>query len=356
MRKLQRILVFPAWSDNPYLNLMSLAPRAAGFEFKGVTTSRSLFDASSLLDAGDVLHLHWTAPILQREPTLEAAAAALESFRTLLAEMKARGVRLIWTIHNQLPHEVPYREAEISLYRLLATSADAIHIMSPQTPTVLKDICELPADRLVEIPHPSYVGVYGSPMSRVDARASFDLADDEPTVLFLGQMRPYKGLGVLLAALSRLAEEGKRTPTVLLAGAATPEVQAEIEEALPEGVRVIPRYEFVPDAEVGQWFAAADLAVFPYQAILNSGSLHLSASFGVPAVLPGEAHLVEQFSDEPWVGFFDPEDAVPSLASLLESIPEARDHVARIEDFNAAITPWRVSEQYAALLRDLVAR
>jgi beta-1,4-mannosyltransferase len=356
VRKVQRVLVFPAWEDNPYLNLMSLAPRAAGFEFKGVTTASSLHAASSDLGARDVLHVHWTSPLLQREKNEAAAMKALDSFERLVHELQAKDVRLVWTVHNQLPHELAYRDAEIRLYRVLASRADVIHIMSPGTPKVLATICELPLRRVVEIPHPSYVGIYGAPIPRAEARATFELGDDEPTVLFLGQMRPYKGLGTLLSALTYLAESARPTPTVLLAGAATTEVQAEIAASLPAGVRTITRFEFIPDSEIGTWFAAADLAVFPYQAILNSGSLHLSASFGVPAVLPGESHLVEQFAEEPWVHFFDSSNPVTSLAALLESIPKSREHETSIEDFNQEISPWRVSERYAALLRELVAR
>ncbi|WP_162238276.1 glycosyltransferase [Agromyces sp. Leaf222] len=356
MRALHTVLVFPAWRDNPYLNLMSLAPRAGGFAFTGVTTFDSLVTASGRLVAGDLLHLHWTSPILQRAESEADAWAALETFTALLVDLRTRGVRVIWTVHNQLPHELAYRDAEIALHRVLAEQVDAVHIMAPATPRVLAEICELPADRIRQIAHPSYLGVYGKAPSQTEARRALGLAPDEKTVLFLGQIRPYKGLGTLLSAIRALDARGEPVPTLLLAGSATPEAQAEIEAALPVGAKAITRFEFIPDGEVPIWFAAADLAVFPYTAILNSGSLHLSATFDTPVVLPAEPHLVEQFGDEPWVRFFDLADPVASMAGVIAEslrIPASAELSSRFDAFNTAISPWRVSTQYAALLSEL---
>ncbi|MFF2390812.1 glycosyltransferase [Agromyces sp. NPDC058104] len=358
MRTLHRVLVFPAWTANPYLNLLSLAPRASGYEFDGATLLDSLLAKSRSLAPQDVLHIHWTSSIIQREITEEDARSALRRFEVMLDELRARSVHVVWTVHNQLPHELVHRDAEIALYRLLAERADAIHIMSPATVEILSGICTLPGERVRVIPHPSYLGVYGAPPARLDARRALGLDDDTPAVLFLGQMRPYKGLGTLLAAMRRLAEEDRPLPVLLLAGSATPDLRAEIHAGLPERLRVIARYEFIPDEEVGTWFAAADLAVFPYTAILNSGSLHLSAAFEVPAMLPNEPHLVEQFGGEPWVSFFDLADPVTSMAGQIRQqlVGGGRDQlISRFDAFNDAVSPWRISRRYAGLLDEVVA-
>lgn len=357
---MQRVLVFPAWGDNPYLNLMSLAPRASGYEFRGATILESLINASAELGPHDVLHLHWTAPILQKASDDREAATAFGRFQALLDRLRDRQVKLVWTVHNQLPHELVYRDAEIRLYRLLAERADLIHVMAPATPDVLAEICTLPAARVRGIPHPSYLGVYGVPPAKSEARALLGVDPLAPTILFLGQMRPYKGLGTLLAALQRLAEGEGPLPTLLLAGAASSKVRAEIESALPKGISVVAKYEFVPDGEVGTWFAAADLAVFPYRAILNSGSLHLAAAFGVPAMVPNEPHLVDQFASQSWVSFFDVADPIDSMAQgirerLLRDQPDESSHLG-FDEFNDAVSPWRISLRYAALLDEVTGR
>lgn len=354
VRAVQKVLVFPAWKDNPYLNLMSLAPRASGRVFDGVTTRDELLISAARLRTGDVLHVHWTAPILQSESSDAAAQDALARFQRVIGRMKARGVKLVWTIHNRMPHELAHREAEIDLHRFLAGSADLIHIMSPHTPEMLRGVCDLPADRLLEIPHPSYVGVYGAPVPAAEARRRLGVAPERPTVLFLGQMRPYKGLDVLLRAVTNVAEREGHAPTLLLAGAADDAARRVIEQTLPSSLDVVAHYEFIHDSEIPTWLGAADLAVFPYRAILNSGSVHLASAFEVPAVLPGEAHLRSQFADEPWVQFFDTRDPADSLADIIANVAEREPlDSSAFDAFNVRLSPWAVSKQYRDALEQL---
>ncbi len=352
MRSDPQVLVFPAWEDNPFLNLLSLAPRARGHRFLGATTIPSLRRSAERLGAGDVLHIHWTTPIVQRSATASEAHAALFEFRALLDELRRRDVRLIWTVHNRLPHELAHYEPEVELYRLLADRADVVHVMAPDTPSVIADVCELDQSRVRQVPQPTFGGVYGGPVARSEARERLGIETTGPAVLFLGQLRPYKGLTTLFEALERLAHDGG-APALLLAGSASDAVRDEIQAALPRGVDATVRYGFVPDRDVPDWFSAADLAVFPDRAILNSGSVHLAAAFDVPAVLPGEPHLRHQFEREPWVHFYDPSDAVASLADAIRRGLAAPSYRLEFAAFNERNSPWRVSSEYAELLDSL---
>ncbi len=286
---------------------------------------------------------------MQREASEAEARAALADFAALLERLRSGGVKLIWTVHNQLPHELEYRDVEIELTRLLARSSDAIHVMAPATVDVLRPICELPTERVHVIPHPSFVGVYGAPVAREEARRRLGADLDRPAVLFLGQMRPYKGLDVLLAAMALLAERGD-APTLLLAGSADEEARLAIGAALPDSVTVVSHYGYVHDDEIATWFGAADLAVFPYRSILNSGSVHLASAFEVPVVLPGEPHLTTQFASEEWVHHFDTLRPVESLARSITVALEARPPRSSFDEFNRRMSPWAISRQYDALL------
>lgn len=333
---------------------MSLSARAAGFQFDAVTHFDHLLDSLGQLDRGDVAHIHWTSPIAQDAPTLSTARRRVRMLARNLRRARRRGAHLVWTVHNRLPHELRYREQEIALYRLLAQESDAVHVMTADTADVISDVCAIPSDKLRLIPHPNYQGIYDTSISRDEARASFELTPDDVAVLFLGQIRPYKGVDTLLQAVDAAARPDGRPIVLLLAGDVSAEAISVLEETLPRSIRSIVHFGFVADGDIARWFSAADIAVFPYRQILNSGSVHLAATFHVPAIIPDEPHLRSQYGQEPWAAFFDTREPVASLTALL-SDPAlfAGLTEAQFARFVEALSPWQVSCAYRDLLTEL---
>ncbi|PYY35806.1 glycosyltransferase [Curtobacterium sp. MCBD17_030] len=347
----RQLAVFPAYRDNPYLNLMLLAPRARRWHVLESLRLEVLEQHLGRLGAGDVFHMHWTAPIAQRaDDDLDAARVRLDRFRSAVDAARERGTRLVWTVHNILPHDARHLDLEVELDRYLAEVADAVHVMNVATAAAVAPHYSLDPARVVHIPHPSYQGVYPSSMTRDDARASFGLGPDDHAVLAFGQMRPYKGLDVLVDAVRRLPADQR--PVLLLAGRTSDEDRVEIDRLLGDDLRAVREHDHVDDVDVQRWFRAADVAVLPYRRVLNSGSLHLAASFGVPAVLPDEAHLRAEFGDEGWIRWFDTGDAAGSLAALLREPGVSSEGTA---EFSQRLAPFARSRRYAELLDDVCA-
>jgi len=359
MRSTNRIGVFPAWEDNPYLNYLYLATRSRGSELLNATTFRSGVALLERLVEGDVFHLHWTAPIVQRADSAEEATERVERFRIAVDAARQRGVLLVWTIHNVLPHDGRHLDVEVALCRMLADRADLVHVLSPATAAMTAEHYELPAERTVRIPHPSYQGVYANSARRRSARESFGIGVDDRAVLFFGQMRPYKGLTDLFAAVEGLGEDDARRTVLLLAGRTRDEDLPVIEQHLPTNVRVVRDHSFIADEDVDRWFRAADIAVYPYKAILNSGSLHLAATFGIRALLPDEPHIVDEFEGEDWVRHFDASDPQTGIRQALVD-PSSFAPTMTSAQFSRRLSPWRVSEWFAdelsRVLEDAAAR
>ena len=111
----------------------------------------------------------------------------------------------------------------------------------------------------------------------------------EKTLLFFGQIAPYKGLEYLTAATSELAKEDKNL-RLIIAGKVKKgqrdhwnEIQHQIAHY---GIRnqIIERIEHIPDEEVELYFKAADVLVIPYVHIFQSGLPFLAYSFGLPII------------------------------------------------------------------------
>lgn len=349
-----KLLVFPAWNQNPYLNMLYLAARSRGYGIIGASHPDEFITLADDLAAGDILHVHWTSPICQAADSYDAAATRLANLESALRVALRRGARLLWTVHNKFPHEMKYPDLEHSLAQLLVAAAAAIIQINPHTAEVVADAYTIPPEKLHTLPHSSYLGVYPDSVSREKARDILGVPPSSPTLGFVGQLRPYKGLNTLLSAadlMSRQVED----PTLLLAGKTWPKAMDIIEPALPRSIRLIRQHSFVDDRELQLWFKAADVMIFPYDRVLNSGSVHLSATFGRPCVLPAEPHLVKQFEGERWVKFYVADDEPDaSLARAIESaLTTARVDGLAAREFALRYTPFDMSRKFLRLLDSL---
>ncbi len=136
---------------------------------------------------------------------------------------------------------------------------------------------------------------------------------------------------------------------LMLAGRVNAVDVAAIESGLPRNVRVIRSEGQVLDDDVQRWFGAADVTVLPYRQVLNSGTTLLSATFGVPVLLPDLPHLHTEFAGQPWVHFFPAAqvDGVElSLADFVNS-PTEREAALR---FAREHTPRQMGESFLGIL------
>jgi glycosyltransferase involved in cell wall biosynthesis len=260
-------------------------------------------------------------------------------------------VKLLWTVHNRVPHETRWFALEQALSQFIADTADRIIVMSPATVEVVSDVVTLPAKKIFRLPHPSYQGIY-APADHGRSRDDLGVPADLPTALFFGQMRAYKGVATLLEAAG-LAAAGGADLGLLLAGRTSDDERERIEKLLPDGGPVVRHHEFVADNDVSRWFGAADVVVLPYTDILNSGSIHLAATLGVPVAIPNISQLVDQFADKDWVHFYDAEAGAVDLARLLADIPRIREAPNSSRQFAARISPYAISERFADFLAKL---
>jgi D-inositol-3-phosphate glycosyltransferase len=137
-----------------------------------------------------------------------------------------------------------------------------------------------------------------SEMSARDAKQALGVSADEPTVLFFGQIAPYKGLEYLVAAIADVLTRNNRV-RLIIAGKIK-RGSTSYWEQIREGIlstaitdRVIERIRFIPDDEVELYFKAADVAVLPYVTIFQSGVPFLAYSFGLPVLATDVGSLKE---------------------------------------------------------------
>lgn len=353
--KRARITYFPDYPDNPYQRLLYAETAAAGAQLAPTSTPGRVArdDGASL--AGRILHVHWTAPIIQYAQGTYSAWRKFEQFRDAVADAKARGAKVLWTVHNVLPHDVRHRTIEIELHRFLAEAADLIHVLGPQTVATAAPLYDLPLEKIRVIEHCSYTGVYPDWIGRAAARRRLGTFEEEILLLLLGEIRPYKGLNILLPAFERVAATDPRL-RLLVAG--RPGRHGSLQPLLEQcrqHPRVLTSFEYVADCDIQVWMRAADIVVLPYSATLNSGALHLAQSFGRPVIAPSAGVVGAQLDPACSVSF-----RAGDTDSLTAAIREAVDRLVTEEARAAAAAaaaerpPGAMSASFLSLVMELL--
>ena len=115
----------------------------------------------------------------------------------------------------------------------------------------------------------------------------------DPTVLFLGLLRPYKGLDLLAEAWPQVLDAHPEARLLVVGKVLDAAVRPELDRlrALPR-VTIVDRYVSV--AQMLDSYAVAQVVVFPYRRISQSGALMTAAGVGRPSVITPLDGLVEQ--------------------------------------------------------------
>lgn len=354
---MNKLLSFPNWNTNPYSNLLYLESRASGWmPFGGVKFTDLIADLTKLGD-GDVLHIQWTSPFGEHLSKSETYESRIEKFKRAAGGAKSRGVRIIWTVHNILAHGTQNAREEIHLAETLCDVADRIIILNPFTVEVAAPYYRIPKEKVVRIPHSSYKGVYSSAPDRREVERILGIPQGLTTFGVVGAVRAYKGTFAFLEA-GRKAVLSHGGAGLVLAGETNPWLLRQIDGRIKHDFPFFRHHSKLSDDELALWMGACDVLVLPYDGILNSGSMHLAATFGVPVVLPGLDHLMKQFGDQKWIEFYNSdEDGDRLVDSVADAILRAsKDRFNRSEaarNFADSYTPYDMARDFDTLLSSI---
>jgi len=230
----------------------------------------------------DLLHLHWLELLFDYPDRRLRWKRAFSVLAGLLAA-RMFGIKLVYTVHNLAQHERRYPLLNALAGRLVFRLAGAIHVHDEAARhEVARRYGRLAA--IYVAPHGHYATWYANTVSRAEARRRLKLPPDGFVYLFLGLIRPYKGLEALIAAFT--AMPGDNVRLVIAGHVADPAyLDSLIEQAGPDP-RILLRPEYVPDDEVQIFCNAADVSVLPYRDVTTSGAVWLAFSFGLPVIAP----------------------------------------------------------------------
>lgn len=292
-----RLVFFPDYrAANPYQRLL-YDHSAVDLDPQPGTIAEALARrAQQAPDAGMIFHLHWEDGVYRNEPDEAAARAVAERFALDLERFVDGGGMVLWTLHNEAPHEDRYPAVQAELRAAVLRLVDLVHVHGLEAARFARFELGIAAERLVIVPHgnyrPRYAPLAGPPAA---SRAALGLPAQARVLLLFGRLDAYKGVAEVLEAIARLDREEL---WLLIAGQQVvplDEPLARLPKALRERIVVEPGP--VPDARIPLLFHAADALVAPYRRILTSGAAMLALSLGRPVLAPAHPGLAELVRD-----------------------------------------------------------
>ena len=165
------------------------------------------------------------------------------------------------------------------------------------------------------IPHGINHAVPDTPLTTEEAKQSLEITNGQKTILFFGNIAPYKGLETLVAAFQRITIT-RRDYRLIIAGRPKKGCERywdEIRETIDRGRSrdlITQRIDHIPDEETELYFKAADVLVLPYRDISQSGVLFLGYTFGLPVIAADVGSLRDDIIEGQTGFVFRPGDPV----------------------------------------------
>jgi glycosyltransferase involved in cell wall biosynthesis len=295
----------------------------------------------------DVVHVQWI-PLVRKLP--------FEIW--FLKLLKSMGIKLLYTVHNVLPHDTGNKY--MSVFKSVYGNMDALICHNQEAKSRLVREFSVDPERVWVIPHGPLLHD-AKRLSLEAAKEALSLSLDETVVLWQGMIRPYKGLDFLLESWRRM-DARKLKARLIIAGTGEPELLQAIKERVTAlGLQASVRLDFryIPDEELPTYYQAAEILVYPYREVTTSGALMTAVAYEKAIVatnLPAFQEVLRDNETALLVDYGDVEALGSALSRLIQDSAERERlafAVASSGDFNS----WRciakkTRQCYASVLQN----
>jgi glycosyltransferase involved in cell wall biosynthesis len=218
-------------------------------------------------------------------------------YLVILIILKLRKKKIVFTVHNVVPHEPTIVD------KLLTTTVlrfgDAFIVHSTENIGTLSKLFDIHKNNIFLVHMPVHNMYGGESIVKAAAREQLDLANDRKVVLCFGNIRDYKGIDDLIRAFGNIAE-AEPTAILLIVGQLWgswrkyEKLIAELK--LSDRVQTVLNY--IPMSEVKYYFAASDIVALPYKRFdAQSGVGNIALAFGRPLVVTQTGGLPDLVND-----------------------------------------------------------
>jgi D-inositol-3-phosphate glycosyltransferase len=243
--------------------------------------------AYAFFSRAPVFHILWNNKVEWFDRTL------------LMLYYKLLGKKIVLTAHNVNIRARDGHDSTVNRtsLRIQYALCDHIFVHTRKMQDDLHAGFGIPRDKTSVIPFGINNTLPKTALDAAGAKHRLGLDGSHRTLLFFGNIAPYKGLEFLVQAISIVALSNPQYRLIIAGRPKSSErywsdVYSQISE-LGLHASVLERMDFVPDNEVELYFKAADALVLPYTQVFQSGVLSLAYSFGLPVIASDVGSLAD---------------------------------------------------------------
>jgi glycosyltransferase involved in cell wall biosynthesis len=211
---------------------------------------------------------------------------------------------------------VPHEQIPVMDYLLTKWALWKVDFFIVQSETVQKDLLKFKsAANYKLVPHPVFE-IFQENYTMESARARLKIGLDEKVVLFFGYIRAYKGLNCLIDALPAVL---KQQPVKLIIAGEFYDNEEKYRQQIKDlelESHIILKADYIPNEDVGLYYAAADVVALPYISATQSGIIQIAYNYNKPVITTNVGGLPEVI-EEGRTGFVVPAQDTQALADSI---------------------------------------
>ena len=241
---------------------------------------------AGLVARAEVVHLQWWSMPLS------------VIYIVLLLVLKARKKKIVFTVHNVVPHEKSL--LDIWLTKKVLSFGDAFIVHSKDNRAGLIENFGAPRESVHVVHMPVHDMYRRADIGIRELRQKLGLPQRGKIILSFGNIRPYKGVDILIEAMPQVLQSVPHAH-LLIAGQnwndwSDPYGRLIDQLHIESHVTTLLRY--IPMSEVANLFQVVDLVVLPYRHFdAQSGVGSIALAFDLPMVVTRVGGLPELVSD-----------------------------------------------------------
>ncbi|SFD10016.1 glycosyltransferase [Bacillus sp. UNCCL81] len=306
-----------AMDQNKYIYQVTKSMEKSGFE---VLSVRETIKNIKNFKEVKVFNLNWYENIYDKN-SIKAYIHYLFKL-CFLFFLKIFNKKIIWTVHNKIPHNTNNEKLSKKMMIKLANLSNIIITHCEDTNLELTNLTgnNKLLNKVRKVNHPNYIGLYNQP--NVNLRDYYNISTSDIVFLFLGQIKPYKNIELIIKAASEFKVNNIK---FIIAGKC---VSKEYEDKLQRLIRgnesIIPIFRFIENEEIPNFLYASDVVLLPYDinSSLNSGAAILAFSLGKTVICPRIGTLNEVNSYENMYSYIyqDENDHINKIIGQIKKI------------------------------------